>query len=37
MSAPEGRAELSSSALFQRAAMLWRSIADAAASIGLMP
>jgi hypothetical protein len=36
-SAPEGRAALSSSALFQRAAELWVSTATAAASIGARP
>ena len=35
--APEGRAALSSSALFQRAAALWVSTAQAAASNGLSP
>ena len=36
-SAPEGRAELSSSALFQAPAALWMSSATAAASMGESP
>jgi hypothetical protein len=36
-SAPEGLAELSSRALFQREAVLWVSMAEAAASMGERP